>query len=279
MDFSLPQGIDRLPHHRGRLIAACQAGTNEPDVIGMAIAGSFVEGTPDIYSDLDLRVVLANGSLERVFPRREEFASECGPLVAAFTGEHVGEPQLLITLYDDLMHVDYLFIELADAPRKNDFRKVQVLWQRDPHVSEALSRPYVADPAADLAYMEARIWTWSWYIQSKILRGELWEAVSGLAFVRTAVLFRLLAMSQKIRFRGARFAEQTVGEYSGAVARTLGSLENESLLEALRTTVSLYVELADPLLDRYGVEPARPARQTVLSALEAGLSWRPSNLL
>ena len=242
----------------------------------MAIAGSFVEGTPDTYSDLDLRVVLVNGSLERVFPRREEFARACGPLVAAFTGEHVGEPHLLITLYGDLIHVDYLFTELADAPKRNDGRKVQVLWQRDPEVSKALSRPHTADPAADLAYMEARMWTWTWYIQSKMLRGELWEALSGLAHVRDWVLFQLLAMSQGMRYRGARFAEQVMGKHVDAIARTLGPLDKESLLEALRATVDLYLELADPLLVRYGVEPARAARQTALSALEAGLSWQPS---
>ncbi len=168
--------------------------------------------------------------------------------------------------------------ELADAPDKNEGRRVQVLWQRDPGVSESLSRPYVADPAADLAYMEARMWTWAWYIQSKILRGELWEAVSGLASVRDVVLFRLLAISQEIRYRGARFAEEVVGEHAAAVARTLGTLDKESLLEALRTTVGLYLELADPLLERHDVEPARPARQTVLSALDAGLSWQPSSL-
>src|SRR6266540_3561125 len=122
--------------------------------------------------------------------------------------------------------------------------------------------------------METRMWAWTWYIQSKILRGELWEAVSALAFVRDTVLFRLLAMHQKIRYRGARFAEKVIGERADAFVRTLGSLDKRSLLEALRTAVHLYVELADPLLERYGVQPARPARQTVLPALEAGLSWR-----
>jgi hypothetical protein len=243
-------------------------GLREPDVVGMAIAGSFVDGTPDAYSDLDLRMVLANGSLQRVFPRREELARACGTLVAAFTGEHVGEPHLLVTLYEDLVHVDYLFAELADAPDKNQGRRVLVLWQRDDEVANALSRPPVADPPGDLTDMEARMWTWTWYIQSKILRGELWEAVSALNFVRDVVLFRLLAMTRDVRFRGARFTEGLVGEHAGSMERTLGTLDRESLLEALRTAVRLYLDLADPLLARHGVEPARAARTTVLQALE-----------
>jgi hypothetical protein len=38
------------------------------------------------------------------------------------------------------------------------------------------------------------MWTWSWYIQTKVLRGELYEALDGLQYVRDNVLFKLLAM-------------------------------------------------------------------------------------
>lgn len=277
MEFQLPSGIDQLSRHKKRLLAACQMGFGERDVIGMALAGSFADGKPDLYSDLDIRVVLVNGSFERVFERREELARDCGPLVAAFTGEHVGEPQLLITLYQDLVHVDYLFTEIAQAAKKNEGRRTFILWQRDDQLSNALSRPYVASPVKDLTYLEARMWTWTWYIQSKVLRGELWEAVSALNFVRDTVLFRLLAMSQESRYRGARFAEELQGEHAEEVERTLGVLSGESLLDALRTTVRLYQGLADPLLARYGVPPAGSARATVLPALEAGLLWRPTD--
>ena len=39
--------------------------------------------------------------------------------------------------------------------------------------------------------------------------------------------------------------------------------------------LTLYLKLVDPLLIRHGVEPAHAARKAVLSALDAGLSWRP----
>src|SRR3989442_7295966 len=165
MDVSMPRAIDGLPRHRARLIAACRMGEREREIVGMAIAGSFVNGSPDEYSDLDLRIVLANGSFERVFGRRQELARACGPLVAAFTGEHVGEPQLLITLYGDLVHADFLFTELADASERNDGREVRVLWERERGVvADALAPPHKPDPAGELSFMESRIWTWTWYI-------------------------------------------------------------------------------------------------------------------
>jgi Streptomycin adenylyltransferase len=274
MDIRLPASIDRLRRHKERLIAACETGWGEPDILGMAIAGSFVDGTPDEYSDLDLRIVLRDRSLESVFSRREELARNCGPLVAGFTGEHVGEPHLFITLYEDLLHVDFLFMELAEAPERNDGRQVVVLWERDREVAAALSRPYAPNPEEQLSYVESRFWTWTWYIQSKILRGEIWEAVSALNFVRDAVLFRLLAMRRGIRFRGARHASDLLGDYAMSLERTQASLGKRALLDALTTTVRLYLELADPLLAEHSIHPDA-ARPFVLRALAAGLSWRP----
>ena len=45
------------------------------------------------------------------------------------------------------------------------------------------------------------------------------------------------------------------------------------MLEALRASMDLYVNLADPLLELYGVDAAREARTVVLDALKAGLEW------
>lgn len=39
--------------------------------------------------------------------------------------------------------------------------------------------------------------------------------------------------------------------------------------------MALYQSLADPLLDRYGVEVSGDARAVVLEALEAGFAWKP----
>jgi predicted nucleotidyltransferase len=81
MDLRLPQGIDRLPRHRERLEAACRAAMDDPDVVGMGIAGSFAEGEPDEYSDLDLRVVVEAAAFERKLGEAPALAEAAGPLV------------------------------------------------------------------------------------------------------------------------------------------------------------------------------------------------------
>jgi len=66
-----------------------------------------------------------------------------------------------------------------------------------------------------------------------------------------------------------------VGQDGDAFARTVPtSLDPALVLAALREEIDLYRRLADPLLERHGVETAE-ARTVVLRALDLGLDWTP----
>lgn len=276
IEVHLPPAVERLPRHRARLEAACRTAMAEPDVVGMTIGGSFAEGDPDEVSDLDLRIVVEDAASDLRLEAAPALAAAAGPLVAAFTGEHVGEPRLLICLYEDLVHVDYLTVGLSETAEQNGGRPVHVLWERDGRVSAVLPGPAEPeDPAGQLAWMEARMWTWAWYIQSKIVRGELFEALDGIQYVRDRVLFRLLAMRDGVVHSGSRRAEARMGDLRERFDRTVARADGPELMAALAETVALYDELAAPLLEGHGVEPASEARATVRSALDRGLAWGP----
>ena len=67
------------------------------------------------------------------------FAAGLGLLLACFTGEHVGEPRLLIALYGPPpLHVDLKFV--ADRDLDDRVEDGLVLWQRDGAVEAALRR-------------------------------------------------------------------------------------------------------------------------------------------
>jgi hypothetical protein len=198
--------------------------------------------------------------------------------VAVFVGEHLGIPTLTIVLYDDLVHVDFDVISVDRAgEHNNDGLPVAMLWEKEA-ISASLPGTYEADVAANVQWMEARIWTWSWYIQSKVLRGELYEALDGLQYVRDQVRFRLLAFGRGHRPASGRRAEAVVGDRADAFTRTVPvSLDAAAVMEALRAEIDLYRQLADPLLSRYGVDLAADARAVVLRALEFGLDWTPKS--
>ncbi|MBN2876752.1 MAG: nucleotidyltransferase domain-containing protein, partial [Bacilli bacterium] len=70
-------------------------------ITGLLVGGSYLTNDMDEYSDIDFIIVINNEDYEEVFNARLEMIKDYGTLLAAFTGEHVGEPRLVISLYDD----------------------------------------------------------------------------------------------------------------------------------------------------------------------------------
>jgi hypothetical protein len=276
MDLSLPPGIERLPLHRAHLEAACRAASERHGIVGMVIGGSFASGQADEYSDLDLQLVLEREEAEGLAGQLRDIADAAGPVVAAFTAEHVGLPNMLIVLYEDLIHADFEPVPLTQLGERNAGLSSFILWDRDGSISSTLpvGRKH-EDPAGELGWFEARMWTWSWYIQTKLLRGELYEVLDGLQYVRNNVLFSLLARHRGELASGARRVEQRLGPWADRFTATVPALTQPSMLTALRETMRLYVDMADPLLEQHDVDRADRARAVVLAALDAGLSWRP----
>jgi hypothetical protein len=274
MDVALPSPFERLPRHRAKAESACRAALTDPDVVAMVVTGSFATGIADELSDVDLRLYARPDAVEGVVARVPDLASAAGSVVALFVAEHLAIPTLTIVLYDDLVHVDFDVVAADRAAEHNDGLPAVVLWEREP-ISDVLPGTYAPEVAAGVRWMEARIWTWSWYIQSKVLRGELYEALDGLQYVRDQVLFRLLAFHGERRPAGGRRAEAVVGDHRDAFARTIPrSLDPATVLAALREEIDLYRVLADPFLERHGIETAE-ARTVVLRALDLGLDWTP----
>ena len=240
----------------------------------MVIGGSFASSKADDYSDLDMQLVVSGPSSDMAQELRS-IADTAGAVVAAFSAEHVGLPHMLIVLYEDLVHADFEPVAISALGQRNAGLRAHVLWERDRTVSTALPAEHREDPAASLAWFEARVWTWSWYVQTKILRGELYEALDGIGYMRVRVLFPLLAMHNGERPAGARRAEGRMGIWAERFAATVPRIDPDSMMDALRATLDLYVELADPLLASFAVSPADAARAAVRPPLDAGLTWTP----
>lgn len=98
--------------------------------------GSFIHGGFDQYSDLDFVVVIDPLYYDEIMAQRMAFAGTLGHLLHAFTGEHVGEPRLLICLFGpELLHVDLKFITTDMLTQRVE--EPAVLFTRD---NDALKR-------------------------------------------------------------------------------------------------------------------------------------------
>lgn len=196
----------------------------------------------DEFSDLDLVIVVEPSAVQALMPDRQSIAVQLGTLLVAFTGEHVGEPRLLICLYGPpLLHVDLKFLSLTDAAQRVE--DPAILWEREDRLSAVLRRSTAAFPAPDLQWLEDRFWVWVHYGAAKIGRGELFEAHDFLAFLRAQVLGPLALLDQGARPSGVRKLEFSAPELAKEMQSTLAQYDPLSCVVALEAAVRLYQNL------------------------------------
>jgi hypothetical protein len=242
----VPHDLDLPEVHAAFLATALERLQADARLLGVAAGGSVLTRSADEYSDLDLVIAVEPASFQAVLEEGQRIAADLGPLLAAFTGEHVAEPRLLICLYGPpLLHVDLKFVALPDlAERVED---PLVLWERDGRVSAALSRGTAAYPQPDLQWIEDRFWTWVHYTTVKIGRGELFEALDALAFLRNGVLGPLALQAKGARPQGLRRIEFLAPDFAAEMRRTIGGYDARLCAEALQAAADLYRRLRTQL--------------------------------
>jgi len=104
-------------------------------VTGLAAGGSWLSGNMDEFSDVDL-VLVTRDRISHDKNKMVQYAEKLGTLLSAFTGEHVGEPRLLICLYEEpFLHVDIKFLIIEElATRIED---TAILFDRDDQLADA----------------------------------------------------------------------------------------------------------------------------------------------
>ncbi len=230
--------------HREFLTAALATLADDPRLVGVAAAGSFASGTMDEFSDLDLVIAVEPDDHAAVMAGRVRIAESLGSVLTAFTGEHVGEPRLLIALYTpSLLHVDLKFVPLPETAARVE--EIAVLWEREGRLSAVLATRPAAYPPPNPQWLEDRFWTWIHYATVKIGRGELFEAIDGLSFLRSNVLGPLgLARAGRQPNKVRRV--ETIPWLADAMRPTVPGYDQAECIAALRACAALYRELRPP---------------------------------
>jgi len=228
--------------HREFLNRAIDRLKTDQRIVGIAAGGSFITNSMDEFSDLDLIIAVEPAHYTEVILERMKVAASLGKLLAAFTGEHVGEPRVLICLYEaPLLHVDLKFVSLEDvAIRVED---PYVLWERDGRLSRELAQSRAEFPARSPQWIEDRFWIWVHYATTKIARGELFEAIDFLAFLRGTVLGPLALARAGARPSGVRKIETIAPAFALELRHTIATHDADDCLRALRACVDLYRSL------------------------------------
>jgi len=235
-------------------------------MLGLAAGGSWITQELDEYSDLDLVIVVDDSHYQTVLGEMSSIAVTLGTLLASFTGEHVGVKNLLICLYEDpLLHVDLKFVSLTDFASRTE--NPVVLWERDGLLTRTIEENKPDLQHVDLQWIEDRIWTWIHYGAQKLGRGEVFEALDMLAYIRSQVLGPMGCVKAHKPARGVRRIEQYCPEIARAMKSSVASYDAEACALALRAAARLYVELRENL-DKYtDLKVNRRAEMTVMKYL------------
>ena len=233
--------IDALPPlHQTYIDRMIAAVADDARFLALLGAGSLVHGGFDTWSDLDFVVVVADAHYAAALADRRALAERLGQLVSVFTGEHVGEPRLLICLYGpELIHIDIKLVAAADFG--HGVERPRVLWARDrAWVEERLDAAVIAWPDRPSQWFEDRVWIWLHYGATKLHRGELFEAIGMLGFLREQVLGPMLHRRAGRLQRGVRRIDAIAVD---VLTPTLATAGQASVLAAYRASLKLYIQL------------------------------------
>lgn len=239
----------------------------DPRLAGVAIAGSMARGTPDEYSDVDLIVVVQDSAFDSVMIERFTLIEAWAKVVIGFTGEHVGEPRLVITLVGPpLLHVDFKFVSASSFAERDD--EPVILWDRDGSLAHRSHNP--APEPLDLQWIEDRFWVWVHYGATKLGRGELFEVINFLNYLREAVLAPLITNRIGAPARGVRHLEALAPDEATALRTTVCGYDQNEAGQSLLATVELYRRWLDHTTidrrhdaERYAVEYLRRVVDTL----------------
>lgn len=241
-----------------RILATLQKDARIDAVLG---SGSIIHGGMDDDSDLDLVLIVRPQDYRQVMSERLALAGRIGGLLAAFTGEHVGEPRLLICLYGpELIHVDLKFVVLDDLDQCVE--RPQLLWSRAPREVQAqIDAAAVQWPNQAAQWFEDRAWIWLHYGATKLHRGELFEAIGMLGYFRENVLGPMWRQRAGQPQRGVRRIDGDEAARA-ALAPTIARYDADDVRRALACSLQLYLEL------RAAAPPAVPTPHMPQALLE-----------
>lgn len=220
----------------------------DDEVIGLAVAGSWLTNEIDEFSDLDL-IVVTKSKISDDKNSMLNYAKRLGIFLSGFTGEHVGEPRVLICLYDNpLLHVDIKFLTLDEFHSR--IETPVILLDRNGQLQTVLNNSPSKFPYPDFQWIEDRFWTWVHYALLKIGRGENLQAYDFFGFLRMVVFGPLLHIKNGNLPRGVRKVERDLKEEDlNSLKLTIPNYDRPSLMTSLRSSVDLYQKLRTVLFD------------------------------
>lgn len=118
-----------------------------------------------------------------------------------------------------------------------------ILFDTSDAIEKDLIKQTPSFPAPDLQWIEDRFWIWIHYMATKIGRGELFEAIDHLSFLRSTVLGPLCLLEAGEQANGVRKIEFLAPERADELKQTLPEYRADSCFACTEKAVEIYKSL------------------------------------
>lgn len=230
-----------LDLHRNFIEQALPLLRAQERILGVGLGGSYLHGGMDAESDLDF-VIVVNSPELTLSPDRLTIAESLGPLLQGFTGEHVGEPRLVICLYGPpLLHVDLKFV--TPDQLQSRIEDPVILFDRSGQLPQVMLDYPSMYPRPDAQWIEDRFWIWIHYAAGKIRRGEYMTAYTTVGFLLERAVVPLAMDKHGHRAVGTRRLEASDIPELTRIQATCVAYDPLTIKWSLEELVEIYLEV------------------------------------
>jgi predicted nucleotidyltransferase len=274
MTMDHESNLDQLPEHRALLERAVAYFRADDRVTGLILGGSLARGGVDIFSDVDLYIVVRDEEFDAIFAERDIAAETTGAPLFRFVVDPVpGGSRDYIVTYQGPIKVDFMYLKESDLKPAPKWAGCPVLKDATGSLATLVARSANAPPPTfgreELKDINQKFWTWCWYVFGKIMRGELWEAVDGIHSIRTLALVPLLDWMAGRPHEGYRRLENKLDrETASRLRATVVAPRVQSLYAALQAEISLFRDLRAVVCDSCKLTLDTAPEETIQAEME-----------
>jgi hypothetical protein len=232
------------PDERQSILDQLVASLQEDQKIGgVLVVGSGSEGFEDVYSDIDLCVVIVQP--QDVYPVFHEWGTRLKQLLPVFyCGESVRGPNsyLWVLLLECFLELDIGFLCLDDLEARRG--RWKTAFDRSGRIEAIMQTSWASRTGPDVqeAYRRRVDWVWHNVIHATVAaqRGQKWRALCELEQVRNQAI-ELRGLREGLETRRFRHVDKMSGEFLSDVERSLVmDLTTAEIMRALREAVKCF---------------------------------------
>lgn len=181
---------NNLPLKRKQLLeTTLRSVTRHKDVIGVFVGGSIAKGNEDLYSDIDLRIVIQEDVLPAYIANKEVIVGEWGNIL--FLENFYPKAPFLTAHYDSFLKVDVFFYNYKTLKPSIWLKGIRILLDHDERLKQILDESEKINffvTKEEVLQWRGKVFSYLHEIYRRVMREEYYYALTCLNNLRQFIV-------------------------------------------------------------------------------------------